>query len=783
MRPVRGGRLARRLGILLALSIVPIVIAAIAFAAYVALGVAAGGSSPTGTLAGLGVAAPVEIARDARGIPHVRARSERDLYFADGFLQARDRLFQLDLNRRAVAGRLAEIFGNVALASDLDARTIDVAAIVDAQYAKLDTRQRDDLEAFANGVNAEMRTQPLPPEFRVLAYRPRTWTARDSLLASFATTLDLTQSWNDVALDARVVDALGAGGRDAFFSVTDPAYDSPIAPRTRAPVAPLPPLSIAYPAPAPLSRLDGDLRAGLGSNDFVAGGALTASHRALLGNDPHLELRMPGVWWLVDLEAPGIHVAGATLPGVPGIVLGHDEHVAWGATNGTIATVRVFRETFTGPLAYRAGNATLRASVRQETFDVRFGKPVARDYLRTRHGFVFEDDGATKLAAAWTADLDRRSPLATFDALARATSVSAARAALARYPGPSQNFVLADDAGRAGYVMAGEIPVDDAWGMAVRDGATARADAPPNVPDTKLPQLAADANVLAFTANDRTYGAGYPYRLTTAFSPPYRAARIAQMLHAPFDVAAFSAIQADPTSLAERDLARRAALALRHASLPAGGDLARVRDALATFDGRFTGDSHAAVYVYALRLAATQRLVRFHLEPELASAYLRADSGVAFVGLMRALRDEPRGWVPRDDYDAFLVDASREAVRALRARGAFDVTWSALGARTAQHPLAPFGFKIWNGTAFPGFGDAYSPHVQAPANAQSFRAVWQAGDWNAGGISIPQGESGEPGSPHYRDLAPAWLAGTLVPLPFGDDAVRAATRETLELRP
>jgi penicillin amidase len=119
----------------------------------------------------------------------------------------------------------------------------------------------------------------------------------------------------------------------------------------------------------------------------------------------------------------------------------------------------------------------------------------------------------------------------------------------------------------------------------------------------------------------------------------------------------------------------------------------------------------------------------------------------------------------------------------MHARGQFDAAWSVVGARTAQHPLAGLGLSFWNGVRFPGFGDAYSPHVQAPANAQSFRAVWDVGNWEAGGIVIPLGESGQPGSPHYRDLAPTWLSGTLVPLPFDDAAVARATQSSLELRP
>jgi penicillin amidase len=779
----------RRIGGLLALSLAPLVVAAAAFAAYVFAGVVAGGAEPAGALAGLGVRQDVAILRDARGIPHVRARDEHDLFFAEGYLEGSDRLFQLDLYRRLVEGRLSEILGNLTLKSDEDARVYDIAAIASAQLAALPPAERANLDAYAAGVNAAMRTRPLPPECRILAYQPEAWTPRDSLATSFATVLALTDSWDDVAMRSDVLAALGPSARDAFFPITDPAYDRPATGGPSAPVAPLPPLEVRYPDAEPLyvAGADaGDLRAGLGSNEFAAGAHATATHRALLANDPHLELRIPGVWWLVDLEGPGYHAAGATLAGVPGVVLGHNAHLAWGATNGTVVSVRVFRERFRSADSdlYAAGGGWLHAQHRLETFKVRFGRPVERDYLRTRHGFVFRDGGTVRLAAAWTADLDRRSAFEQFDGLARADGVPQAMTALSRYPGPPQNFALADDRGNAGYVLAGDIPLDDVWGLRVLDGATAPAATAPNVPFAKLPQTAPGPGVVVVTANNRVYGAGYPYRLSAIFSPPYRAAELwRDLAKRPYGVATFSAAQADVTSLPERELALAALAAAARKGANDDDGLRAELQALRGWDGRFTGDSRAAVYAVALRRVASERLVRYHLPKELGLRYLSAEGGGAFVAVLRMLRERPRGWVPKDDYDAFLVAALRDASATLERHQLTGATWSDVGARIALHPLAGFGLAAWDGVRFPGLGDAYSPHVQAPANAQSFRAVWDVGRWENGGMVIPQGESGEPGSPHYRDLAATWLGGELVPLPFDDAAVESAAASRLELKP
>lgn len=782
----RGVVLVKRLALLLGLAIVPIFVILAAYLIWVVLGVREGATQPSGTLAGIGVRAPVFVARDARGIPHVRAQSDADLFFTEGYLQGSDRLFQLDIYRRLVEGRLAETLGSLALEADAEARVIDIRAIAREQIAALPQAQRANLDAFVRGINAAIATRPLPPEFRLLAYRPEPWTAEDSLAASFATVLALTDSWNDVATRADVLDRLGPKARDAFFSISDPAYDAPTTGAQPAPIAKLPDLDVPFPKASPLYIAELDSRTGAGSNNFTAGAALTSTHRSLLANDPHLELRMPGVWWLADLQSPTTHVAGVTLAGVPGIVLGHNAHLAWGATNGTVTTVRVFREHFKSATSdeYLADGRYVRAEHRTETFKVRFGTPFVRDFLRTRHGFVFADRGKIKLAAAWTADLDRRSSFEQFDGLARARSVGAAMAVLAKYPGPPQNFALADDAGNAGYTLAGEIPIDDAWGMAIHDGATGGVAHERDVPASALPHVAASRTALAFTANARPYGAGYPYRLTSAFSPPYRAAEISHDLGTkPYDVAKFRAIQADILSLPERELARAGAKALATAHAERDPELAHASELLRGFDGRFTGKSKAAVYASALRRAATERLVRVHMPRELGLRYLSSDAGTAFVALMRMLREKPRGWVPNDDYDAFLVASMRDALVGLGGRGQLDSTWSDVGARTAQHPLAGFGLRLWNGTRFPGRGDGYSPHVQAPANAQSFRAVWDVGNWDAGGLVAPQGESGEPGSEHYRDFAATWVAEALIPFPFSENAVRKATKETLELRP
>jgi penicillin amidase len=341
--------------------------------------------------------------------------------------------------------------------------------------------------------------------------------------------------------------------------------------------------------------------------------------------------------------------------------------------------------------------------------------------------------------------------------------------------------VLADTAGRVGYTLAGSIP-RGTWGLRAEDGPSSAARPLELVPFDRLPHVAPARDALVVTANNLQYGAGYPYRLSPEYSAPYRAWEIARDLHAArrYDVAALAAIQADTESPAERDLARRAAAALRAAGAQDEDALRPAYAALASFDGRFTPEARGATVVERLRLAAAAALARAHLPAAVAQRYLATDS--RFVTLMRALRERPRGWFTHDDPQAFLVAQVRAIVGSF-GRDGVAVPYGEANAVEAKHPLASFGFGVWNGPRVPGQGGRFSPAVQGALIGQSFRAVWDVGNWDGGGIDIPLGESGEPGSPHYRDLAAGYARRAVTPLPFSAAAVARAARSTLVLEP
>ena len=765
--------IGRRLFYTLGAMIAPVILVVLIYAVYAWIGTFLGVARTTGTVSGLGLSAPVTVVRDARGIPHIRASSLHDAAFAQGYATASDRLFQIDVTRRYVLGTLSEIFGPTTLDADQNARVIDIRGIVDREYAHLSSADRDELDAYADGVNAAADREPTPPEYRALLAHFAPWRAQDSLAVGFAVVLDLTDSWYDVIMRDAVEREIGPRADAAFFSLTDPAYPLTTTGGTPVTVPPLPALNGMH-TPAAVAWNGDSPHDALGSNEWVAGAARTVTGRALLANDPHLARRIPGIWHAVDIEAPGEHVAGVAVAGVPGVILGHNDKLAWGMTYADAVSPRVYTERFdTGPVD---------TTSRHETFNDRFGQAKERDYLSTARGFVLEATGNVRHVVQWAPLTDVRSPLAAFLALDRAASIEDAQRALANFPGPSHNFALAQSDGRAAYTVAGLIPDDPVWGRHVT--AAAGAVVPlRGVPFAQLPHIAPARDVLANNSNNVTYAQGYPYRLSPAYSPPYRAVEIARRLHdqARVDVAQSHAIQGDTTSISELEFARMVVAALHRAGADRDPNVAPIYAALASFDGRFDGTSHGATVAQRVRFVATRDLIAMHLSSGTAGSYL-AD-GPSFVTLMRALREHPRGWFPHDDRQAFLVAETRSAITLYGGPQRIALPYADAYPVVAQHPFASFGFHLWDSPPFPGSGGSLSPAVQGLVLGQSFRAVWDVGNWDAGGLDLPLGESGEPGSPHYTDAVAAWLRHDLTPLPFSDKAVAAAAVATETLTP
>jgi len=685
-------------------------------------------SATSGVLIVGGLYDRVAIVRDRRDVPHISARNEHDLFFAEGFVQGSDRLFQLDLTRRYAYGRLAEVLGAKALAIDRVQRAADIAGIANRQLSGLSRRDREVLSAFSRGINAAAATQPLPIEFRILLYRPAPWSPKDSLAVSIVASLELSDAWHDIFTRDAVWRKNNGGCFDTLFPLSDSRYDvgfdgRPTADETR----------------VASRRCSGDALAALaarrpaiGSNAWAAGAMRSADGHALLANDPHLDVTIPGIWYVVDIQSPQLHAAGATIPGVPGVILGHTESLAWSSTNGEMATTSVFEAGRLDPKCWVA-----------ERFNVRFSHAVTAAYYRTPREFgVPDENDRTKVALVrWPVYAQRTSTIATALALDRARDVPEALHILAGYRGSPQNFLLADRNGSIAYHVAGLIPNDPAWGRYVHPASDLRESFAP-VPFEGLPGRSPSRSGVLLSANNKPYAGPYPYRLSAAFDAPYRAYRIAQLLRArrTYDIAYFARMQLDTLSPIDAQFARQVVRFARLARGEAAG--ARALGVLAHWDGSYDAQSRAAAVEHAIREAVV---------------------GDAPLPGVQPNDDALRGALQ-------LADAQRE-------------DWSRAGGMRVEHPLAPMNFSFLNGGWLPGSGDEYTIHLQEPGFAQGFRAVWDVGDWDRGGISIPSGESGEPGSGHYSDLTAAWIAGALQPLPFSRGALTRDASATLVLRP
>ncbi len=699
-----------------------------------------GAGVASGTLIAPQLLAPVTILRDRRDIPHIRAANEHDLYFTEGYVQGSDRLFQLDLARRYAYGRLAEIAGNKALLYDKMQRAVDIDAVAQRQLRAMAPKDRAAVTAFSDGVNAAAKSQPLPVEFRMIMYRPSAWTPKDSVAVSVVASLELADSWHDIFTRDMTWRQSGARCFDAFFPLSDARYDVTVnGTRDRTGVR------------SSLEDCDSSqlaaraVRHDIGSNAWASGSARSRDGHALVANDPHLDLTIPGIWYLVDLQSPGLHVAGAAIPGMPGVVLGHNERVAWATTNAEMATTSVFEA---------AHLPSKRWTV--ERFHVRFARDVTQTYYRTAREFsVPNDNDASAVALVrWPVYAERQSTIATALALDRARDIREALQIVARYRGSPQNFIVADRSGRVAYHVAGLVPDDPAWGRYVHPARDLRERFAP-IPFDRLPGRLPSRDTILVTANNKAYEPAYPYRLSAQFGAPYRAYRIAQLLHsrARYDAAYFSQMQLDTLSPIDAEIARDVVRFARTHSSPDVSEEALAM--LGRWDGRFAPNSRAASLEHALRAAVL-------------------DQDPAFEQRLNQLRSDPAAPL---DLERDLLGMFRFfAVRERR-------PWGDAGGMRIEHLLAPMNFPFLNGARLPGEGDEYTIHLQEPGLAQGFRAVWDVGDWDAGGIAIPSGESGEPGSGHYTDLTRDWVNGKLQPLPFSKAAVSRDMLETLVLKP
>ena len=741
----------------------------------------------------------VRVERDADGIPTIRAASQEDAAYALGFVHAQDRLWQLETHRRIGAGRLAEAFGPAALDTDRFLRALGVKRAAAAQWARSEPRTRALLRAYADGINAFLgqELKARPPEFVVLGLQPETWSPEDSLAWLIMMAWDLGGNWTTELQRMRLA--------------------------LRLPVQRINELLPPYPGEKPLVdadyaalfrnlQVDGRLgeRAlaaapesgveGVGSNNWVLAGSRTTTGAPLLANDPHLKLSAPALWYFVRIETPQGRVAGATMPGLPSVVLGQNDHLAWGFTNTGPDVQDLYLERIQPgrPTHYQTPQGWEPFQIFEEVIKVKGQPDVALTVRATRHGPVISDGGAGEgltgpastpsyaIAMRWTAlDADAATLEASGD-LTAARSVEEFVAATARYAAPMQNMVVADRAGRIAMVSAGRVPLrkpdNELKGQVPAPGWEARFDWAGYLDAGATPREFDPARGWIATANQRIHAPEYPHYLTSEWAPPWRMQRIEQMLasrekHSLEDMRRMQADELSLATLALLPVLRRAA--------PDHPLAAAAQRELASFDGRMTGDRAAPLIFWAWARHLAQGLFADEVGETAWAASARAWRE-ALQGVMErgdAWWCDDKG-TPAAESCAQQNDAAlRRALEELQAAQGADVSawrWDRVHQARSEH--RPFSkvrlLARWFELRAPVGGDTYTVNVSRVTlkpdastgelylneHGPSLRAIYDLGDPANSRFMHSSGQSGIALSPHYRSFVERWTRVEYVPL-------------------
>jgi penicillin amidase len=762
----------------------------------------------------IGLDERAEIVRDGYGVPHIFAATAHDLFFLQGYVTAQDRLFQLDLFRRTGRGRLAEVLGDAALDTDKFTRTIGLARAAELDAALLSSEARLALAAYADGVNKllEQQGDALPIEFLLLGYKPEPWTASDSLVILKLESFDLATNYATELARANVAARVGPAALAQLFpdsdagppvvledgsdpsSPSDPAWDA---------------VRDTFAAPVSIAGLDGlrallgDAGNGLGSNCIALAGSRTASGKPLLEGDPHLSVRNPAIWYEIAMRGPGYDIAGFSIPGLPGIGIGHNARLAWTFTVAYTDVQDFFVEQPdpADPRRFMFKGASEAATVLREQIRVK-GKsdPVALDVIVTRHGPLMQGvlkNQIAPLALRWTA-LDGGRTMDALLGMARATDFATFRAAGADVSGATLSACYADVDGHIGYVLIGALPDRmKGDGRLPVPGWTGEYEWRGTLPASANPSRSDPPEGYIVNANDRPVtdpsAAGYVGEWDPGFRAGTLLARVKDLTGATVDT--LRSIQTDYTS--PPIAAFFAALTASMPRTPLG---ATAKDIARRWDGALAVDSSGAAIYEAWLVHMTDRTFRDKLGDTVYLDYVT--NGRPTFALYKLLPRTSDPWFAsvgdpsangRDQLGGLALD---DAARELRDRFGADPAkwrWGAMHTVTFAHPLSiglPGPVRaLFDIGPYERAGDGYSLNNGAYSLATPYglrshaseRMVADLGDLDLTRTVLPTGQSGQPFSRFWGDQAPLWLRGELHPLVVTRD--RIADRTTLVLRP
>jgi penicillin amidase len=727
---------------------------------------------------------PVEVLRDRWGIAHIYAHNTADLFYAQGFVAAQDRLFQIEMWRRQAAGEMAEVVGASAVEADRFARLMRYRGDMDAEWKSYSPDTRAIATAFTRGINAyiALAKDRLPIEFQLLGFAPKPWLPEDVL--GRMSGIYMSQNFRNEVMRARLVAALGIDKARRLAPVDPPRqYEAAL-------------------SQAELQHIDQRVLAGYEaatkqlqfkparteSNNWVVAGTRSLSGKPLLASDPHRAIALPSLRYLVHLHAPGWNVIGSGEPGLPGVAIGHNERIAWGFTIIGVDQADFYVEETNpaDPRAYKVDERWEKMKVVRDEISVKGRKePVSVELCYTRHGPVLHQDDKAHRAYAlrWVGSEPGGGAYLGSLAVARAHDRRSFLEALGSWKIPGLNFVYADVDGDIGWIAAARTPV-----RAKHDGllpvpGNARYEWQGFLPVAELPQSFNPAAGFVATANHNIVPKDYRHTIGFEFAAPYRFHRLHDALAAAkkWQLDDFRALQYDDVSLPGLALGRL----LRQVSFedPALDAHARL---LRDWDGRLSIDSRAgplyACWLKELQDALCARAVAKELRPALTTL-------AGLPVMLAAVENADPLWfgsAAGKARDELVRTTFRQAVKRLDGLPeAARQSWGTLHTVTFHHPVS----KAFDLGPLPRPGDANTPHNARhddnfkQVHGATYRHLFDLADWDRGLATSAPGQSGQPGSPHYGDLAPLWANGEYFPLAYSRSKVEEVTRHRLTLRP
>lgn len=752
-----------------------------------------------GTVQIEGTEAEVKIYRDQWGVPHIYADNESGLFFAQGYAQAQDRLWQMELHRRMGSGTLSEVLGESTLEYDRFFRAIGLRRCAAASYASLDPAMQGVLKSFCKGVNAfiSANRDNLPLEFTILGFKPADWDPTDSLTVSELIAWELGKNWEVELTRGRLVQKLGE--EKAGQLLAPYPQNSPLV---------VPPELLACTLGTEVASGLQQSSDCLGSNNWVVDGQKTVTGKPLLANDPHLSVMMPSIWYETGLHGAGFEVVGASLPGCPLINIGRNRDISWGITNLPADTQDLFIEKLNpaNSLQYEYKGEWKDLQVIEESIKIRGrGEPEKLQVRITQHGPLMDNvvKGLEQpLALQWAGYCNSRL-LESVYYLDKAGNWDEFRDALQYWDAPSQNIVYADKDGNIGYQSTGLIPVrKKGLGTVPVPGWTGDYDWMGNIPYKELPSVLNPSTHFIATANNKVVSDNYSYFLTYDWSPPYRAQRITDLLKSKdkLSVEDFRDIQADVYDI-PASLFTPCALQV----VPSTAQEKQAQEILKKWDfNDRAGDPAPAIYhVFYVKLL--KNTLQDKLGEPLFNDYLRAMGGsgdVHAIFMEGIMQDKESAWfddartLARETRDDIVKRSFADALVELSSKSGSDPAkwkWGDIHGTWFRHPLGrvPGLDAIFSRGPVPTPGSRYTVNVAAfdysnPYSVVAIPSYRQIIDWSDPDKSLAMHTTGQSGlvfSPHYGDMIPKWLNVEYHTMLFNRADVEAQKQAVLTLKP